>query len=144
MLLTPESFIKALQNGAKEIDLNKLSDTPQFNSIEIQKLIKYGHTLESAKEHLNTDYTNGFTICANCGSYYHLGKGFTKHLSNGCLHCEGEAKHRCYHVNASRPSEGGFPARWMSNMFDDKMSYCKDNIQIEKYKEQIKKIKNLA
>ena len=83
---------------------------------------------------MQTDYSNGFTICSNCGSYYDLGKGFTKHLSIGCLHCEGEAKHRVYHVNASKPSEGGFPARWMAQMFDDGMSYCKDRLQIEKFK----------
>ena len=83
---------------------------------------------------MQTDYSNGFTICSTCGSYYFLGKGFIKHLSKGCLHCEGEEKHRVYYVNASLPSEGGFPARWMSTMFDDGMSYVKSKLEIQKYK----------
>lgn len=91
----------------------------------------------SATEHLTCDYDNGFTICKKCGSFYDLGKGFTKHLSNGCLHCEGAEKHHVYHVNASKPSEGGFPARNMSNMFDDGMSYCEAELQIEKFKKEI-------
>lgn len=133
MTITPEQFLQSLKDGKTERELNLLpADEIDFS--ERGKLIKkYGHTFESATEHLSTDYKNGYTICGTCGSYYDLGKGFTKHLSNGCLHCEGEAKHRVYHVNASKPSEGGFPARWMAQMFDDGMSYCKDKLQIEKF-----------
>lgn len=137
MNITPEQFLQSLKDGKTERELNLLpADEIDFS--ERGKLIrKYGHTFQSATDYLSTDYRNGFTICDKCGSYYELGKGFTKHLSNGCLHCEGESKHRVYHVNASKPSEGGFPARYMSQMFDDGMSYCKDRLQIEKFKELI-------
>ncbi len=135
MQLTPEQFIAAIQSGATEHELNRTEDL-YIDSVELRRLTspRYGHTIESAKEHLTTDYSNGFTICSNCGSFYHLGKGFTKHISKGCLHCEGEEKHRVYHVNASPKEYGGFPARYMSQMFDDGMSYCRDKIQTEKYK----------
>lgn len=134
MNLTPAEFLQSLKDGKTEKELNKNSDL-FVNESERNILIKkYGHTYQSATEHLQTDYSNGYTICAKCGSFYELGKGFTKHLSNGCLHCEGSEKHRTYFVNASKPSEGGFPSRFMSVMFDDGMHYCKDKIQIEKFK----------
>lgn len=137
MNITPEQFIQALKEGKTERSLN-LKDSDYINESERSKLIKkYEHSFESATEYLLTDYSNGFTICSKCGSFYDLGKGFTKHLSNGCLHCEGESKHHTYHVNASKPSEGGFPARWMSAMFDDGMSYCKDKLQIELMKKHL-------
>jgi hypothetical protein len=134
MNLTPEMFLQSLKEGKNEHELNNTSDL-FIDRSELKKLMskRYGHTLESATEYLQIDYSNGFTICSICGSYYHLGKGFTKHLSNGCLHCEPD-KHRVYFVNASKPSEGGFPARYMAVMFDNGMSYCKDELQIEKFK----------
>lgn len=137
MNITPEFFLQSLKDGKTEKELNKKEST-YIDQSELNELIKkYGHTIESAKEHLSTDYSNGFTICSTCGSFYYLGKGFTKHLSNGCLHCEGSEKHRVYFVNASKPSEGGFPARYMSIMFDDGMRYCKDKLQIERFKNLI-------
>ena len=139
MNLTPEQFIKSIHDGQIEFDLNRTTDL-YVDPIEFKKLTskRYGHTRESAIEHLQTDYSDGFTICSKCGSYYHLGNGFIKHISTGCLHCEGVNNHRVYHVNESKPSEGGFPARYMSSMFDDGMSYCRDKLQIEKYKSLIK------
>lgn len=141
MNITPEQFLASLIEGKTERSLN-LTESLYVNPDEKRKLMSryYGHTEESAIEHLQTDYTNGFTICKKCGSYYPLGRGFTKHLSDGCLHCEGEEKHRVYHVQKSKPSEGGFPARWMSIMFDDGMSYCKDKLQIETFKETVKQL----
>lgn len=135
MNITPEQFIEAMLNGQDEKELNR-KESSYINPAELRKLMskQYGHTYESATDHLLTDYSNGFTVCKCCGSFYQLGKGFTKHLSNGCLHCEGEGKHMVYWVNASRPSEGGFPARYMCPMFDDGLHYCKDKLQIEKYK----------
>lgn len=135
MTLSPEQFIEMVLSGKSEHELNR-KESDYIDSAELKKLTskKYGHTIASATDHLLTDYSDGFTICKCCGSYYHLGNGFTKHLSIGCLHCEGEEKHNVYHVNASKPSEGGFPARWMSRMFDDGMSYCKDKLQIERFK----------
>lgn len=137
MKLTPMEFLQALKEGKKESDLNKKEDftidIDKFNEL----INKYDHTKESAIEYLEKDYSNGFTICGLCGSFYQLGNGFLKHISEGCLHCEGEEKHRVYHVKQSKPSEGGFPARYMSVMFDDGMSYCKDKLQIEKFKELI-------
>jgi len=138
MNLTPIEFLQSLKDGKTEKELNR-KESNFIDSSELNKLVKkYGHTIESAKDHLLTDYHNGFTICKKCGSFYQLGKGFTKHLSDGCLHCEGSEKHRVYFVDASKPSEGGFPARLMSQMFDDGMSYCKDKLQIEKYKDAVK------
>jgi hypothetical protein len=137
MNIKPIEFLTALKDGKTEEELNK-TESLYINPKELKELIvKYEHTEESATDHLTTDYSNGFTICGKCGSFYDLGKGFTKHLSNGCLHCEGQEKHRVYHVNASKPSEGGFPARYMCVMFDDKMSYCKDKLQIEKFKNNL-------
>lgn len=137
MNITPIEFLQLLKEGKTEKELNKKEDLT-IDTKELYKLVhKYGHTTESATEHLQTDYSDGYTICKCCGSFYQLGKGFTKHLSNGCLNCEGEDKHRCYHVNASGPKYGGFPARLMSIMFDDKMSYCKDKLQVGKYKDNI-------
>lgn len=134
MHITPEEFLLALEAGETERSLN-LKEDLTINQTELKKLIskEYGHTVQSATEHLQTDYSNGFTICKCCGSYYSLGKGFTKHLSNGCLNCEGEKKHRTYYVNASEKRYGGFPARWMSQMFDDGMHYCKDKLEVGKY-----------
>ena len=133
MNITAEEFINSIKKGKTETELN-LKQAPYFSEFDINKLIKNGHDRESAIAHLSTDYSNGFTICSECGSYYTLGKGFTKHMSKGCLHCEGEAEHRCYHVNASSPRYGGFPARMMCVMFDDGMSYCKDKLNIETFK----------
>ena len=136
MNISPELFLSSLKEGKTERELNLKADL-SVDSKELKKLIKYGHTIESATDHLQTDYSNGFTICKCCGSFFELGKGFTKHLSNGCLNCEGEAKHKVYYVQASSPNQGGFPARFMSIMFDDGMSYTKDKLQINKYKEII-------
>lgn len=132
MKLTPIQFLNAISTGKSEKELNR-TESREINKYELKKLTskKYGLTYAEATDHLLTDYSDGFTICAKCGSYYHLGTGFTKHLSNGCLHCEGGGKHHTYYVNASKPKDGGFPARWMSQMFDDGMHYCKDNLQIE-------------
>lgn len=138
MEMTPREFLQSLEDGKTEFELNRTSDLYVCTS-KLKELTSklYGHTEESAIEHLTTDYSDGFTICNKCGSYYHLGKGFIKHLSDGCLHCEGSEKHRVYYVNASPTSEGGFPARFMSVMFDDGMSYCKDKLQIEKFKDLV-------
>lgn len=136
MNLTPEQFISELAKGKTEKELNRkeILHSGVYTN-EVKKLIKYGHTLESALEHLNTDYSNGFTICKHCGSFYSLGNGFTKHLSDGCLHCEGSSKHDVHFVDASTKKYGGFPARYMSKMFDDGLHYCKDKLQIEKFKD---------
>lgn len=138
MNITPIEFLQSLKEGKTERELN-LTESGYIDQAEFKKLIseKYGHTVESATKHLLTDYSNGFTICKKCGSFYDLGKGFTKHLSDGCLHCEGKEKHKIYHVNKSPIDEDGFPARYMSLMFDDGMSYCKDKLQIEKFKNLI-------
>ena len=135
MNISPETFLQSLKDGKTERELN-LTESLYVDQHELKLLTSknYGHSVESATFHLQTDYSNGFTICKCCGSFYHLGKGFTKHLSNGCLHCEGETKHRVYFVNASPQSQGGFPSRYMSVMFDDGMSYCKDKLEKEKYK----------
>jgi regulator of replication initiation timing len=140
MRLTPIQFLNALSTGKTEKELNR-KESDYIDPVELKKLTSaiYGHTIESATDHLLTDYSDGFTICSCCGSYYHSGNGFTKHLSNGCLNCEGETKHRVYHVNASKPSEGGFPSRWMSQMFDDGMHYCKDELQIGKFSKYVNK-----
>lgn len=68
-----------------------------------------------------------------------MGKGFKKHLSNGCLHCEGVSKHHVYWNKGDLSLDGksGFPPRWMSVMFDDKMHYCKNKLVIEKYKKEV-------
>jgi hypothetical protein len=140
MNITPKEFIQLIKEGKTEKELNK-TDSLYVDPAKLRKLtLKYGHTIESATEHLTTDYANGFTICGKCGSFYDLGEGFTKHLSSGCLNCEGEAKHAIYYVNASKPREGGFPARFMSVMFDDGMHYCKDKLQIGVFKKEIKGI----
>ncbi len=138
MNLTPESFLQLLKEGKTEKELNR-RESDYIDPAEFKKLTskEYGHTPESARDHLLTDYSNGFTICSKCGSFYHLGEGFTKHLSNGCLNCEGEEKHRVYWVNQSQKRHGEFPARFMAVMFDDGMHYCKDKLQVAKYADQI-------
>lgn len=129
MNITPEQFLQSLKEGKTERELN-LNEDLSIDPIRLEELIKiYEHTEESATEHLQTDYSNGFTICKDCGSYYHLGKGFTKHLSKGCLHCEGHEKHRLYRVKASGPAYGNFPARTMCVMFDDGMSYTSSGLK---------------
>lgn len=135
MNITPEQFIELILSGKTERELN-LNESGYIDPQERKNLMskQYGHTFQEATDHLLTDYSNGYTICKCCGSFYQLGKGFTKHISDGCLNCEGEDKHRVYHVNASKPSEGGFPARWMSQMFDDGMHYCKNKLEIGKFK----------
>lgn len=134
MNISPIEFIEKTLSGESEIALNKNeSDFVDYDRLN-ELVKKYGHTKEEATEYLLTDYSNGYTVCKCCGSFYQLGKGFKKHLSNGCLNCEGEAKHRVYHVEASAQKYGGFPARYMSVMFDDGMSYCVDELQKELYK----------
>lgn len=133
MNITPEEFLKEIKNGKSEKDLNRL-ENPYFDNNDIKNLIRYGHTLNSAKEYLSTDFTNGFTICKNCGSFYHLGKGFTKHLSNGCVNCEGTEKHYTYwHKGNNEPNYKTSP-RLMCIMFDDGMHYIKDKLQINHFK----------
>ena len=140
MNISPEIFLQSLKEGKTERELNLKADL-YIDPSKLKTYVKeYGHTVESAKECLLTDYSNGFTICGGCGSFYQLGKGFKKHLSKGCLHCEGEDKHHVYHVEASEPRFGGFPARFMSRMFDDGMSYCKDKLQIEMYKNLVSEL----
>jgi len=73
MYITPKEFIEGIKSGKTERELN-LKPEPDFSQFSIDRLIKNGHTTESAKEHLNTDYSNGFTICSECGSFYELGK----------------------------------------------------------------------
>lgn len=141
MNIQPKEFLKMLLSGKTEADLNKKNYEPIIDPKELRKMIKNGHTHESAIEFFNTDYSNGFTICKCCGSFYQLGEGFTKHLSNGCQNCEGEEKHKVYHVNASKPKDGGFPARYMSVMFDDGMHYTKDKLQIGAFKREVKNSK---
>ena len=137
MNTTPENFLKLLLSGKTEKELNKKEDD-FIDDKKYKKLIrKYGHTPEEAKEHLLTDYSDGFTICAKCGSYYHLGNGFTKHLSDGCLHCEGEAKHNVYFHKGNNKRHYKSEPRYMSQMFDDGMHYCKDKLQIELFNKEI-------
>jgi hypothetical protein len=128
MNYTAIEFITLIKQGKTEKELNQ-KESNYIDPKELKILVdKYEHTIESATDHLLTDYSNGFTICGTCGSFYELGKGFTKHISKGCLNCEGEENHRVYHVQASSKKDGGFPARYMSVMFDDGMSYCKDKL----------------
>lgn len=134
MNITPEQFLQSLKEGKTEKELN-LTESLYIDTAELKKLTskRYGHTIQSATEHLQTDYSNGFTICGTCGSYYDLGKGFTKHLSNGCLHCEGQEKHTTYYHKGNNERNYKTEPRWMSQMFDDGMHYCKDKLQIEKF-----------
>lgn len=136
MTLTPIQFINLLSTGKTEKECNR-NESDYIDPAELKKLTskRYGHTIQSAKDHLLTDYADGFTICKNCGSYYHLGKGFTKHISNGCLHCEGESKHNTYYHNGNNGRNYKSSPRWMSHMFDDGIHYCKDNLKIEEFKE---------
>jgi hypothetical protein len=135
MNITPEEFLSLLKKGKALQELNRKPSPLVIDQLEVRELVKkYGHSVESAIEYLSTDYSNGFTICSQCGTFSDLGKGFIKHLSNGCLHCEGESKHRVYHINRSPAEYGGFPARDMSVMFDDGMSYCVSKMQVEKFK----------
>jgi hypothetical protein len=138
MHLSPEEFITKVKEGKSIEELNQKELCGVYNDVVLKQLIIYGHTLESAREHLDTDYSNGYTICNKCGSYYHLGDGFTKHLSNGCMHCEGEAKHRVYFNEG--PEDSVFPPRYMSVMFDDGMHYCKNKLEIEKYKDLVSEV----
>lgn len=135
MNLTPLEFIQAIKDGKKEFDLNR-TESLYVDPKEFKKLTSkaYGHTKKSAIEHLTTDWSNGYTICSNCGSSSQLGKGFTKHISKGCFNCEDG--HRTYNVNASPPKYGGFPARTMCVAFDDGMSYTQSKIELNKYSEQ--------
>jgi hypothetical protein len=133
MNLTPQEFIKRIIAGESERELNKL-ENPMIDTKEVQKLIKkYGHTAQSAREYLETDYSNGFTICRNCGTYYHLGKGFSKHMSKGCLHCEGEEKHYTYWHEGNNESNYKTEPRYMSVYFDDGMHYCRDKAEKAKF-----------
>lgn len=136
MNITPIEFLESLIKGISESELNK-NESDYIDMAELKKLIskRYGHSYESATNHLLTDYSNGFTICGKCGSYYPLGKGFTKHLSNGCLHCEGEIKHYTYFHKGNNEIDYKTDPRYMSQMFDDGMHYCKDKLVIEKFKE---------
>jgi len=145
MKITPNEFLQSLIEGKNENDLNK-TESLYVDPIELKKLTskRYGHTTESATKHLQTDYSNGFTICANCGSYYDLGKGFTKHLSNGCLHCEGEAKHHTYYHQGNNERDYKTSPRFMAVMFDDGMHYCKDKLQIEMFKKEVANIKLIS
>ena len=85
MTLTPEQFINFLSTGKTEKEANR-KESDYIDPAELKKLTskKYGHTIESATEHLLTDYSNGFTICKHCGTFYLLGSGFTKHISDRC------------------------------------------------------------
>jgi len=134
MNLSPIEFIEAIKSGQKEYELNR-TESLYVDPKELKKLTskKYGHSYESAVDHLTTDWSNGFTICGTCGSSSDLGKGFTKHISNGCIFCEGEEKHRKYNVEASPKKYGGFPARTMCVAFDDGMSYTVNKLQKEMY-----------
>lgn len=138
MNLTPIQFLDSIANGKTEKELNR-KETDYIDQRELSKLTSkaYGHTIQSAKDHLLTDYSNGFTICAYCGSFYQLGNGFTKHISNGCLHCEGEVNHHTYYHNGNDERNYRTNPRWMSVMFDDGMHYCKDKLEIEKFKEYV-------
>jgi len=138
MNITPLEFLSLINEGKTELELN-LKSSNYVDPKELKSLTstKYGHSIISATKHLLTDYSNGYTICKGCGSFYQLGKGFTKHLSMGCLKCEGEAKHRVYHVDASKPSEGGFPSRYMSQMFDDGLHYCEAKLQVGLFKKEV-------
>ncbi len=137
MNIEPTEFIQRLKAGESEKELNR-KESDYIDQSELRILVKkYEHTVESATEHLLTDYSNGYTICGSCGSFYQLGKGFTKHLSKGCLNCEGKDKHRVYHVDASTPMYGGFPARDMCVMFDDGLHYTKNGLQVGLYKDLV-------
>lgn len=136
MNLTPKQFIELLSTGKTEKELNR-KESDYINPAELRKLTSkaYGHSIESAKDHLLTDYSNGFTICKRCGTYYHLGNGFTKHLSDGCLNCEGETKHKVYYHHGNNERNYKTSPRWMATYFDDGMHYCRDKAEIEKFKD---------
>lgn len=139
MNLTPIEFLQALKEGKTEYELNRTS-TLYVDPKELKKLTskRYGHTIESAKEHLTTDFTHGFTICSKCGSYHLLGRGFTKHLSNGCIICEGQSKHHCYWVNETKVRGSVvFPRREMCVAFDDGLHYTKSQLEACKYEDYI-------
>lgn len=144
MNITPVEFIAKIKEGKTEHELNLNENIIVYNDIykdkalqqKMNSLITYGHNAESALEYLNTDYTNGFTVCGVCGSYAYMGKGFSKHLSKGCVHCEGLSKHDYYEVKGNHQ----FPARTMCQMFDDGMHYIKDKLEKEKYKNEVQGI----
>lgn len=136
MTLTPVQFINLISTGKTEKDCNR-KESDYIDPAELKKLTgkKYGLTLAEAREHLLTDYSDGFTICKCCGTYYHLGNGFTKHISDGCLNCEGEDKHRVYWHKGNNEWNYKTSPRWMAQYFDDGMHYCKDKAEPGKYKE---------
>jgi len=134
MNLNPEQFIKFLSTGKTEKEANR-NESDYIDSAELKKLTskKYGLTHAEARDHLLTDYSNGFTICKCCGTFYQLGNGFTKHISTGCLHCEGEEKHRVYYHNGNNERNYKTSPRWMAQYFDDGMHYCKEKAEIGKF-----------
>lgn len=136
MNLTPEKFIELLFTGKTEKELNR-NESDYIDSAELKKLTgkKYDLTHAEATDHLLTDWTNGFTICKHCGTYYHLGNGFTKHLSDGCLNCEGEKKHRVYWHSGNNERNYKTSPRWMAQYFDDGIHYCRDEAEIQKFKQ---------
>lgn len=140
MNITPEQFLQSLKEGKTERELN-LTENLYFEPTTLKYIMHvYGYkTEESALAYLQTDHSNGFTICGLCGSYYHLGMGFIKHLSKGCIHCEGESKHKTHliFVYASPLSDIEFPVRSVSLMFDDGIGYSQAKLEIEKYKSLI-------
>jgi hypothetical protein len=148
MKLTPVEFIEAIKNDKNVAELNLVENPKSIEQLkEVSKqnhnrrgtfnhLVRYyGHTEQSAQEYLNTDYSDGYTICKKCGSFYQLGKGFTKHISNGCVHCESNEKHPKNYNNGDKRL--GFAPRWMCCMFDDGLHYCADKLEIEKYKNEV-------
>lgn len=138
MKLTPIQFINYLSTGKTEKEANR-NESDYYDHKEATKLIRhYGHTATEAREYLQTDYSDGFTICKHCGTFYHLGQGFIKHISDGCLNCEGEEKHWVYYHNGNNERNYKTSPRWMAQYFDDGIHYCKDKAEISKYKEYLK------
>lgn len=138
MTLTPEQFINLLSTGKTEKDANR-NESDYIDAAELRKLTgkKYGLTHAEATEHPLTDYSNGFTICKHCGTFYQLGSGFTKHISDGCLNCEGEEKHQVYWHNGNNERDYKSSPRWMAIYFDDGMHYCKDKAEVGRFKDYL-------
>lgn len=134
MNIAPEKFIELLLSGKTERELN-LTESGYIDNAELKKLTskKYGLTYAEAREHLLTDWDNGYTICKCCGTFYQLGQGFTKHLSNGCLNCEGKEKHSTYFHRGNNERNYKTNPRWMAQYFDDGMHYCMDKAEINKF-----------